>query len=77
MLYFKRYYKLNLPIISKATVRCSLPEALVAPKTVPTSAEQIPAMKTIPMNHLMDTVLVASGNVSRPQHDLGVSSSLQ
>lgn len=63
--------------MSKATVRCSLPEALVAPKTVPTSAEQIPAMNTIPMNHLMDTVLVASGNVNRPQHDLGVSSSLQ
>ena len=40
------------------TVRCSLPEALRAPRTVPTIEQQIPTKAIITMNHRMETVWV-------------------
>jgi hypothetical protein len=36
----------------RETVRCSLPEAFMAPSTVPTMAQQIPTKAIITMNHL-------------------------
>lgn len=48
------------------TVRCSRPEDLMAPRTVPTTAQQIPTNAIIMMNQRMDTVCVTI----TPQHDL-------
>jgi hypothetical protein len=42
----------NEPIMRRETVRCSLPEAFMAPSTVPTMAQQIPTKAIITMNHL-------------------------
>ena len=36
----------------RETVRCSLPEAFMAPSTVPTMAQQIPTKAIITINHL-------------------------
>jgi len=38
-----------------ATVRCSRPEALMAPKTVPAKEQQTPAMATKTMNQRRET----------------------
>ena len=45
-----------LPIMSNETVRCSRPDAFMAPKTVPTIEQQIPTKAIMTMNHRMDTV---------------------
>ena len=41
-------------------MRCSLPEALSAPSTVPTMEQQTPTKAIITMNQRMDTVWVTS-----------------
>ena len=48
--------RLYIPIISKDTVKCSLPDAFMAPKTVPTTEQQIPTNAIITMNHRIETV---------------------
>ena len=45
-----------LPIMSNETVRCSLPDAFMAPKTVPTIEQQMPTKAIMTMNHRIDTV---------------------
>ena len=57
------------PIIKRDTVRCSRPEAFMAPRTVPTTAQQIPTNAIITMNHLMLTVW----DTEIPQHVFDVS----
>ena len=52
------------------TVRCSRPEAFMAPRTVPTTAQQIPTKAIMTMNHLMETVW----DTETPQQDLASSS---
>ena len=47
---------LSLPIMSNETVRCSLPDAFMAPKTVPTIEQQMPTKAIMTMNHRIDTV---------------------
>ena len=54
--YFVQMAIKNLPIISNETVRCSLPEAFIAPRTVPTTEQHIPTNAIITMNHRMETV---------------------
>ena len=54
------------PIIRRDTVRCSLPEAFIAPRTVPTTAQQIPTKAIMTMNQRMLTVC----DTDTPQHDL-------
>jgi len=44
------------PIIRSDTVRCSRPEAFIAPRTVPTTAQQIPTKAIMTMNQRMLTV---------------------
>jgi len=51
-------------------VRCSRPEAFMAPRTVPTTAQQIPTKAIMTMNHLMETVW----DTETPQQDLASSS---
>ena len=58
--------------MSRETVRCSLPEAFIAPKTVPTTAQQSPTRRMSRMNHRIDT----GWPTRTPQHDLGSSSPL-
>ncbi len=41
--------------MSRDTVRCSLPDALMAPSTVPARLQQIPAAATATMNQRMET----------------------
>ena len=45
-----------IPIISKDTVKCSRPDAFIAPKTVPTTEQQIPTKAIITMNQRIETV---------------------
>ena len=54
--YFVQMAIKNLPIISNETVRCSLPEAFIAPRTVPTTEQHIPTNAIMTMNHRMETV---------------------
>ena len=54
--YFVQMAIQNLPIISNETVRCSLPEAFIAPRTVPTTEQHIPTNAIMTMNHRMETV---------------------
>ena len=63
---FGTLYQLYLPIMSSETVRCSLPEAFIAPRTVPTIEQQMPTKAIMTMNHRIDTVWVTM----TPQHDL-------
>ncbi len=44
--------------MSSASVRCSLPEALTAPRTVPTRLQLTPAKATKTMNQRMETIWV-------------------
>lgn len=44
------------PIMRRETVRCSLPEAFMAPRTVPTTAQQMPTKAIMTMNQRMETV---------------------
>ena len=62
---------LILPIINRDTVKCSLPEAFMAPRTVPTTEQQMPTKAIMTMNHRIDTVCVTV----TPQHDLFTCSS--
>ena len=48
------------------TVRCSLPEAFIAPRTVPTTAQQMPTNAIMTMNQRMLTVW----ETEMPQQDL-------
>ena len=48
------------------TVRCSRPEAFMAPRTVPTTAQQMPTNAIITMNQRMLTVW----ETEMPQQDL-------
>ena len=50
----------------RLTVRCSRPEAFMAPRTVPTTAQQIPTKAIMTMNQRMLTVW----DTDTPQHDL-------
>ena len=50
------YSKLYVPIINKDTVRCSLPDAFIAPKTVPTTEQQIPTKAIMTINQRIETV---------------------
>ena len=50
------YSKLYVPIISKDTVRCSLPDAFIAPRTVPTTEQQIPTKAIMTINQRIETV---------------------
>lgn len=54
----------------RETVRCSRPEDLMAPRTVPTTAQQMPTKAIMTMNQRIDTVCVTI----TPQHDLPLSS---
>ena len=45
----------DLPIMSRETVRCSRPLAFMAPRTVPTTAQQTPTKAIITMNQRIDT----------------------
>ena len=65
------YTFLLLPIMSSETVRCSLPEAFMAPRTVPTIEQQMPTKAIMTMNHRIDTVWVTM----TPQHDFWGSES--
>lgn len=58
------------PIMSRLTVRCSLPEAFMAPRTVPTTAQQTPTKAMSTMNHRTLSACVIM--FARPQHDLGL-----
>lgn len=60
----------DLPIMSSETVRCSRPDAFMAPKTVPTMEQQMPTKAIMTMNHRIETVCVTV----TPQQDLGSSS---
>jgi hypothetical protein len=52
----------------RETVRCSLPEAFMAPRTVPTMAQQIPTKAIITMNHLKQGIVkINHVNNSRKQ----------
>lgn len=51
-------------------MRCSRPEDLMAPSTVPTTAQQMPTNAIMMMNQRIDTVCVTI----TPQHDLPLSS---
>ena len=62
--------KIKVPIMSRETVRCSLPDDLMAPRTVPTTAQQMPTRAIMTMNQRIDTVCVTV----TPQHDLPLSS---
>ena len=54
------------PIMRSDTVRCSLPEAFIAPRTVPTTAQQMPTNAIMTMNQRMLTVW----ETEMPQQDL-------
>ena len=55
----------------RETVRCSRPDDLIAPRTVPTTAQQMPTKAIMTMNQRIDTVCVTV----TPQHDLPPSTS--
>merc|ERR1719150_3522651 len=52
------------PIMRRETVRCSLPWAFMAPRTVPTTEQQMPTKAIITMNQRIETVC----ETARPQH---------
>ena len=54
----------NSPIMRRETVRCSLPWAFMAPRTVPTTEQQMPTKAIITMNQRIETVC----ETARPQH---------
>ena len=56
--------------MSSETVRCSRPDAFMAPKTVPMMEQQMPTKAIMTMNHRIETVCVTVTT----QQDLGSSS---
>jgi hypothetical protein len=51
------------PIMRRETVRCSLPWAFMAPRTVPTTEQQMPTKAIMTMNQRIETVW----ETARPQ----------
>lgn len=58
-----RYKLKDSPIMRRETVRCSLPWAFIAPRTVPTTEQQMPTKAIMTMNQRMETVW----ETARPQ----------